>query len=261
MVTTTVGNVLINEQLPEDLRDYSRIVNKKELAGILNSIGTKHPKRYAEIVKNLKDLGDTASYESGSSFSLKDLLPENMSGIYKKYEPEYKALEKISNPDEKISKRKEINRKVDEDISERIKSDLKTKPNSFDKWIVSGARGGNDDLRQLRYSVGNMVDVKNQIYPFRANRSLSQGLTPTDFFITSLGARKGIVGSFISVRDPGAFSKELCNITNDMIITENDCGTKHGKDCITTDPGIIDRYLCNPAGEYHRNELITTRVQ
>jgi DNA-directed RNA polymerase subunit beta' len=254
---TTIGNILVNEKLPQDLRDYQRVLDGKAQGKLIRQIGEKHPKDYGKIVKDIKDLGDKYSTLEGSSFSYEDWEPVDTTGIHKKYQADFDKVDKMTNQQAKDDARRELNLKVENEINAQVKKDIATKDNRFLLWGRSGAKGGDSNFRQMLYASGNQVDVKEELFPHMSKKSLAEGLAPSDFFITSVGARKGVVGSFLSVRDPGAFGKELFATTNDLVITDSDCGTKKGKTYPIQSREALDRYLLNDTKNYKRNDPIT----
>lgn len=254
---TTIGNILINETLPENMRDYNRVVDKKQVHNILDQVGREHAHLYPDIARNLKSIGEEHAYQLGSSFSLEDFKPIDLSHIYDKYNHEISRARNINSEIDREKKLKDINLKMESEVNDHVKNDLK-KPNDFHKWITSGAKGKPDNLRQMSYAVGNQVNVRNQMIPHFVNGNLSEGLTPINYFVGAAGARKGVVGSFISVRDPGAFAKELYTLTNDTRTTEHDCGTHEGEEYSIDNKAIHDRALCKDAGVFKRNDILTT---
>lgn len=259
---TTAGNILLNEILPSDLRKYDRVINKKTFMEIINDIGKKYPSDYGRIVKNLKDLGDEYSTQLGSSFSLHDFKPNTVTQtIYNKHEKEYSKIRKLSEGVDRDNLLRELNLRVEGKINDKVAEDILSENNRFTLWGKVGAKGGATNFRQMLYASGNQVDVKKEMFPHMSKRSLSEGLAPSDFFITSLGARTGVVASFNSVRDPGAYSKELYASINDMICTAVDCGTKDGKIYTTSHPDAVDRYLVEDTAGFPRNTLIEPQIQ
>lgn len=259
MIETTIGALLINDQLPKEIRDYNKIIDKKRMQEILTEVSHKFPQKYAEIAQHLLGIGNKYSYLMGASFTFSDFKPTNIRNeVYQKYQTEYKKLTDLDKK-ENQDKLKELNLKVEKEIDEKTKEYIKknSDTNKFLQWIDSGARGGANDVRQLTVAVGNMLDVRNQLVPVKVQKSLTEGLKPSEFFITAVGARKGIVGSFLAVRDPGAFAKELAALTSDMVVTVDDCGTLEGKELSIDDPNVLDRCLAKATGMYQRNQVIT----
>lgn len=256
MAITTLGQVRIKNKLPKDLNNENMVLDKKGLFSLLNDVARKHPGDYAEITKFLKDLGDQAAFETGSSFSLNDIRPVDVDKYFKEFDSEYFTARKIKDKVKQHDAFRQINKKVDANISTRIKQDLKT-PNDLTLWITTGSKGSPDDLKQIAYTMGNVVNLKKEVFPFMARSSLARGLSPSDFYIGAVGARKGATSSFKSVRDPGAFAKELYTLTNDLIITTNDCGTHEGFSSNINEQHIIDRCLLEDVGNFKRNDVVT----
>lgn len=261
MAITTLGNILVNEKLPDDLKDHSRILDKKNIVNVMTKIGENHQHIYTTVAKELKDLGDHYATALGSSFNLNDFKPVDMSHIYKKYDSNFADARKIKNEVHRETELKKINSAIEKEINDLVSHDIKNDKNNINKWVVSGAKGKPENIRQMRYAVGNQVSVTNQVFPHFAYGSLSEGLSPSSFFIGALGARKGVVGSFISVRDPGAFAKELFTLTNDMVTTEYDCGTHEGKTYDIKSPDILSRALLENTGTHTRNQIIDSHLQ
>jgi DNA-directed RNA polymerase subunit beta' len=256
---TTVGNILINDLLPEPLRKYDRKIDKKEINNILNEVGKNHADLYPEIAQNLKSMGEQHAYKLSSSFSLEDFKPIDINHIYNKYEPKIKSARDIKDEVQRDEALKKINLEMESDVNSKVKIDL-NHPNRFHEWITSGSKGKPDNLRQISYSVGNQVNVRNQMMSHYVDGNLSNGLSPMNYLVAAAGARKGVVGSFISVRDPGAFAKELYTLTNDMVTTMHDCGTHQGEAYNVFQMDIMDRALCEDAGPFKRNQILTPLV-
>jgi len=257
---TTLGNILINEVLPENMRDYNRQMDKKNLKSTLQKIGQEQPHDYPRIIQELKKIGDNHSFLLGSSFSIKDFKPKDIEPIYKKYDKEILSAIKIKSDVEREKAMTDIHAKIDFEIESKVKEELKN-PNDFHKWVVSGAKGNLNNIKQMHYAVGNQVNVKNKVMPHFVRGNLSDGLSPVDYFVAAAGARKGVVGSFIAVQEPGAFAKEINTLTNDMITSQHDCGTHQGEIYPVMSMDILDRMLCNDAGNFKRNQVITPSVQ
>lgn len=258
---TTIGSLLLNQILPQDMRDYQKSYSKKDMMELLSDIGKKYPDKYAPLVKSIKDFGDNAAYEETSSFDYHDIKPVDTSKIFKKYIPEYKVAYNIKDHKRREKELFSINQKYENDINSLVSKDLSDSPTRFSKWVSTGARGSNADIRQMLYSVGNMVDVDNTVSPHVVTGNLSRGLKPSEYLTLARGARKGITTAFLSVQQPGALSKELFTVTNDLVITEDDCGTSLGKSYPPSDKYVLDRYLATSILEFPRNTLILPSVR
>ncbi len=159
-MNTTAGSILINEHLPEDIRDHSRVYNKRALRDMLSDVGRLHPHLYGPITKAVKDLGDIHAYHEGSSFSFDDLAPQSSAHIKKKYEGRYKAAKKEKDEVKRNDMLRDINMDLEGEINGEVAESLK-KPTRFNLCTSIGAKGGPANVRQMFWSSGNQVDVKN----------------------------------------------------------------------------------------------------
>lgn len=256
---TTLGNILINEALPSDLHIHDKVIDKKELNNILSNVANKHPKQYSTIVKKIKDIGDLHAYFSGSSFKFDDFKPISVDHIYKKYDNDYKKVNAITDDKKRNDELRKINVQIENEINNKISNDMKN-PNSVTSWVASGAKGSKDNIRKMFYSVGNQVNIKKELEPHMAKSCLSDGLSPSDYFIMAKGTRKGVANSFMSVRDPGAFAKEMSQMTNDFNITSYDCFTSEGQVYNIGSKDALDCCLAEPVLHYPKNEVYTTTI-
>lgn len=267
---TTIGQLLLNEALPSDLRVDS-VLNKGGVSKLLSAVAEKHPQRYGEIVNKIKDVGNHVAYMSGTSFAFQDFTPEHAvrDAAFKDHHGELNALirEALKDPDiqhhpDFIRRKAEVFAKIEEKVNGAIKKKVATAPNNMTAWVASGARGDVSMARQMTAMSGLNVDVSGKLVPDIAKRSFAEGLSPMDFHVHANGARRGVVNTYTSVREPGAFAKELNTITADMVITQRDCGTRRGRVMDSQDRDVLDRHLAvDVPGIGHRNDLLTPMMQ
>jgi hypothetical protein len=196
MLKTTVGQLLVNQVLPPDLRRYDRILDKKGIQDLLQEVATKHPDKYRQIVFDLSKIGSQVSYATGgNSFGLKHLkrsiaakaaqmkLQKEIGNIYRSdlsdTEKEQKVVDLLMSEGESLQ-----NRVYDESLLER---------NPLAHQVLSGARGNKTNLRSLRAGDLLYVDHHNRPIPIPVLKSYSEGLSPAEYFAGSFGARKGVV--------------------------------------------------------------------
>jgi DNA-directed RNA polymerase subunit beta' len=261
MASTTVGQILINDFLPPDMKQYGKPMAGKEMKDMLKTLALKHPTYYGVVTTGLKQLGDKHAYLEGNSFSYDEAKPVDVEHVYKKYEKEFDKVRKIGGLKEREDAQRAINTRVENEINNIVEDHMKTHPSAITRWSTVGGKGNRNNIRQMFFASGNQVDVANKVMPFMSKSNFSAGLSPSDAFISATGARKGIVESFISVRDPGALSKEFFMLTNQLITTEVDCGTHDGLELPTNSPDVIDRHLLQDYPPYHRNDVIDHQVQ
>lgn len=271
MTIMTAGHLLINEALPDDLQVTESLHGKQGVPKLLRSVGEKHPHRYGEIVNRLKEIGNEVAYHSGTSFTLDDYAPETQmrDAAFGEHAHELTALRRgavnnteIQSHPEFQKKKLSVLAKVEEQVNGHVADAVKTRPNNLTNWVTSGARGDSSMARQMVAMAGLNVDMTNKLVPDIARRSFAEGLSPIDFHVHANGARRGVVNTYTSVRDPGAFAKELNTLAMDMVVAHHDCGTKHGRTFPAGDVDILDRALAEDVpGVGHRNDVVTTAHQ
>ena len=181
MALTTVGRLLLNAGLPEDLHVNER-VGKKQLGQIMTQIAERYPDRYGDLAGHVKDVGNHAAYHMGTSFNLADLAP--LTGLrdeaFELHGVEMAALQReaLSNPviqrSPAFKRRKaEVMAKIEQHVNAGVENTIKARPNSVTGWVASGARGDAHMARQMLAMAGVNVDVAGKLAPDIARRSRS----------------------------------------------------------------------------------------
>jgi DNA-directed RNA polymerase subunit beta' len=269
MSVTTIGQLLIEQTLPDDMKTTGTL-NKKGVSTLLGKLAQQHAPRYGSVVKNLRDVGNQIAYESGTSFKLEDLRPmtELRDAAVEAHGKELAALhaQLAKNPALSFDphfqqKQVALHARIEEKVNQAVAQRIEKAPNNLTGWVASGARGDTAMARQMVGMAGMNLDATNRLLPHVAWRSFSEGLSPVDFHVHAQGARRGLVNTYNSVRDPGAFAKELNTIQVDMTITGTDCHTTRGRSLPADSPDLMGRYLAQDVpGVAGRNELVTPRV-
>jgi DNA-directed RNA polymerase subunit beta' len=267
-VLTTAASLLL-ETLPEDVRSTGPL-DKKALGKMLSAIAQKHPQRYGELAGLLKDVGNEAAYHSGSSFTLDDIRPEKgiRDAAFARHQKTLTALttEALASPDIQrtpafLARKAAVHGIIEGEVNSAIGATIHERPNGLTSWVASGARGDNNMVRQMTTMTGMNVDVANRLVPGIAKRSFAEGLSPIDFHVHASGARRGVVNTYTSVREPGAFAKELNTITADMLVTAHDCGTRRGRSLGAGDVDVLDRCLADDhEGIGRRNDVVSPEM-
>ncbi len=199
MLKTTVGQVMINDALPPEMRDFNRVLDKKGSQKMFQEIAEKYPDKYKEIAKKMYDLGHQASYYTGgNSFGLKH-MQVSQAGRQNKIETEAAIQKIMANP--KLSeKQKEEKLLIEvysrqEPLEKAIMAESKAEDNPLYNQVISGARGNPTNLKSLRGGDGIYVDNNNDMIPIPVLRSYSQGVSPVEFFAGAFGARAGVIAT------------------------------------------------------------------
>jgi DNA-directed RNA polymerase subunit beta' len=231
MTSTTIGQLLVNDALPESYQDHSRTIDKASLRELLTKLADEHPEQYKDVVQKLYRAGAEASTAHGASFGLRHLRPTTLTAA--KFDSLRRGVQSIredgklddDGKDAKVvSTILAATKALDDDnFSEGMKSD-----NPLAWQVASGSRGSKSDLRSLQLGDLLVTDHKNRVIPVPILRSYSSGLDPAEFWASSYGARKGVLSTKLTTADAGFFGKKLVSVAHRMVVSENDCGTDRG---------------------------------
>ena len=274
MFTTTVGQLVINESLPPELRNYERVLDKKEVIKLMRTLAVKYPDQYVQIVKKLGDISSEAVTETGgTSFGLAHLLsPQNIKQIKNKLQNEVRNILNDKRLDSNARRQKiiEILQKYSPEVEKVTFEESIKEENPLAQQVVAGARGNKTNLMSLRASDLLYTDQKDNPVPVPILKSYSQGLSPIEYWASTYGARKGVVATKIAVQDAGFLSKQLNQIMHRMIVVDKDApqeyynnlppGHIRGYPVDVNDDDNIGALLATDVGPYKRNTVITPRV-
>ncbi len=244
IVDTSVGRVLFNEYMPQEIGYINDVMTKKALRGLINTVikATDIP-RAGEFLNDIKNLGYTMAFKGGLSFSLGDIIiPDDKGKLIDKANQQVDGI--IGNYNMGlITNNERYNQVIDvwtatnaelTDLAmNRISSD-KNGFNSVFMMLDSGARGSKEQIRQLTGMRGLMAKPKKSNSgggdiienPILAN--FKEGLSILEYFISTHGARKGLADTALKTADAGYLTRRLVDVSQDVIILEEDCGTLRG---------------------------------
>ncbi len=244
VIETTVGRVLFNEYVPRQVGYINQLLTKKSLRTIISDIFKKCGN--AETVTFLdaiKDLGFYMAYRGGLSFNVDDVVvPEDKETIV---ENGYNEVDEvISNynmgfitNNERYNQVIDIwthaNSKLTQSVMKTISTD-KQGFNSIYMMLDSGARGSKEQIRQLCGMRGLMAkpqksgSTSSQIIENPILANFKEGLSVLEYFISTHGARKGLADTALKTADAGYLTRRLVDVSQDVIISEDDCGTLRG---------------------------------
>jgi len=250
----TVGQYMINAELPQAMKDYKREMNKKVVNNLLSEIGKKYPTFVEDVFNSWKDLGASYSYLNGNTISITDFAI-NHNYRDKILNKEMPGLEKM-NPDQKASAMNDITRRVQVEQDKEL-----SQKNNIYKMLTAGSFSKPDSVRQILSMPGVLNDINNKPLPIPVTTSYGEGLDSSSYFNTLYSARKGTVDRSVNTQQTGALTKDMLNVARKFLIVESDCGTKEGLEFDINDKNLIDRtllYTIPKVGK--RNDLITTDV-
>jgi DNA-directed RNA polymerase subunit beta' len=247
IVKTTIGRVIFNEAIPQDLGYVDRanpentllyeidfLVDKKQLGKIIDkSIKVHGTTETAILLDKIKSLGFKYSTKGAITISVSDMvIPE----VKNKYIDETEELiEKIMRQYKRglisETERYELVIKEWEKTSDIIKDALIANLDKFNPVYMmsqSGARGNINQIKQLAGMRGLMADTSGKTIEIPIKANFREGLNVLEFFISTHGARKGLADTALRTADSGYLTRRLVDVSQDVIIREIDCGTKKG---------------------------------
>ncbi len=244
LIETTVGRVIFNQHVPADVGFVNALLTKKNLREIIGDIIkiTNVPKT-AKFLDDIKTLGFRTAFQGGLSFSINDLiipdvkeeLLNNAKGEVDEVWDSYN-MGLITN-NERYNQIVDIWSRVDTRITETLIHELSNDRQGFNSvymMLDSGARGSKQQIKQLAGIRGLMAKPRksgstgSEIIENPILSNFKGGLNVLDYFISTHGARKGLADTALKTADAGYLTRRLVDVAQDMVITEEDCGTLRG---------------------------------
>ena len=279
VVETTPGKIIFNQILPKNYPFVNRTLTDKEINKIIIDVyKTQGSAITVKFLDDIKKLGFDYATHFAPTVSIDDIkIPTSKGPIIEKGNKEVERVENeyrrgIITNDERYKKVIEIwtnaNEKITEDLF-KVLSDDTHGTNSIYAMAVSGARGSRSQIRQLAGMRGLMAKPSGDIIelPIRAN--FKEGLGIFEFFISTHGARKGLADTALKTADAGYLTRRLVDISQDVIIKIDDCGTEEGfylsadkdgdQSIVALRDKLFGRYLAEDIYNSTTGEIIYTR--
>ncbi|MEK6552508.1 MAG: DNA-directed RNA polymerase subunit beta', partial [Bacteroidota bacterium] len=244
-VETTVGRVIYNEIVPKEMGYINELLVKKSFSGFIYKMFIKiGNEATAKFLDDLKELGYRYATAAGISISFSDMIVpdekvklindsnKKVSGILSEHE------QGLITDAERYNKIIDVWTHTTNNVAKSLMDRIKTDQggfNSLHMMVDSGARGSQDQVRQLAGMRGLMMKPQKSLTgqsgeiienPIVAN--FKEGLSVLEYFISTHGARKGLADTALKTADAGYLTRRLCDVAQDVIITELDCGTIRG---------------------------------
>ena len=222
---------MINQVLPDDVKDYVRVLDKKGVKELLKIVAEKHPDKYLDIAKRLMDVGLIAAHTTGATVSLSALTAppaKKLLAIQAKHKV-FEILDDNNLTDEqKEDKIREYLIKLQPRMQALVVKQGLAEDNPFNEQASTGSRGNESNLLSLRAGDIAIADHKNRIIPIPIFSSYADGLSPAEYWAASYGSRQGTILSKFATRDAGDVGKQLVRAAHRLVVSQKDCGTKGG---------------------------------
>jgi DNA-directed RNA polymerase subunit beta' len=244
LIETTVGRVLFNQHVPAEVGYINALLTKKSLREIIGDIVkiTDVPKA-AKFLDDIKQLGFRMAFRGGLSFSINDLIiPDAKQQLLDNAKNEVEEVWENYNMglitnNERYNAIVDIWSRVDTRITETLIYEMQTDKQGFNSVFMmldSGARGSKQQVKQLAGIRGLMAKPRksgstgSEIIENPILSNFKGGLNVLDYFISTHGARKGLADTALKTADAGYLTRRLVDVSQDVVISEEDCGTLRG---------------------------------
>jgi DNA-directed RNA polymerase subunit beta' len=234
LLETTLGRCLFNEALPADYRFVNYEVTKKELGQIVNDLAERYPKvAVAQTLDALKAAGFYWATRSGITIAIDDVVtPPKKAEILDRYEKDAEKIEKqylrgVITEEERRQELVEVWTKATSEVAKEMEINF-PKTNPVYIMVNSGARGNMMQMRQIAGMRGLVANPKGEIIPRPIKANFREGLSVVEYFISTHGARKGLADTALRTADSGYLTRRLVDVSQDVIVREDDCGTDRG---------------------------------
>jgi DNA-directed RNA polymerase subunit beta' len=244
MIDTTCGRVLFNERVPREVGFVNDVLTKKALRDIIgNVLKISGTARTAQFLDDIKELGYQMAFKGGLSFNLDDIIiPKEKEELVAKAETEVKDVMMNYNMglitnNERYNQIIDIWTHTNSRLTNTLMDQLKNDNQGFNSIYMmfdSGARGSKEQIRQLSGMRGLMAKPQKsgasaqEIIENPILSNFKEGLSILEYFISTHGARKGLADTALKTADAGYLTRRLVDVSQDVIINQNDCGTLRG---------------------------------
>ena len=234
MITTSVGRIIFNEVLPEQLGFYNEVIDKTGLKNVVTGCSKiLSDEEMAVVLDNLKKLGFDYATKSGTTVAMNDIqVPSAKPALIAEAEEKTAILENqyssgIITEDERYSGVVQAWTDTTNKIADAISDSLDHYGGIY-MMANSGAKGNISQIRQMAGLRGLMTNPSGRIIDFPIKASFREGLSVLEYFISTHGARKGLTDTALRTSESGHLTRRLIDASHDVIVLEEDCGTIDG---------------------------------
>jgi len=231
---TTPGRVIFNQHLPQEVRFVNELIDKGRLSNLISRVyRTCGHSRTVDLLDSLKTLGFEWATLAGLSIAVSDLvIPPDKDKILGKANKEVEQVESqyrrgLITDGERYNKIIDIWMRTTEEVSDHVMENFEAF-NPIFMMADSGARGSEQQVRQLAGMRGLMAKPSGDIIESPITANFREGLTVHEYFISTHGARKGLADTALKTADSGYLTRRLVDVAQEVIITERDCATLNG---------------------------------
>jgi len=266
MISTSVGQLMLNDALPEDLRDHNRVLDKKSIKALFQQIQARYPEKYKDILQEYMKLGGDFASTKGLSVSLRHTLPGPK---VKVLVAQLKAQNQVDIDDDTIDDEERSNRiivrtsQAYKGVEDATLEDHKDSDSPFYKQVISGGRGSAAQLNQMSGAELLVADHRNKLIPVPLYSSYADGVPPAEYWGSVYGTRRGVVSAKFSTAETGFLGKQLALAAHRFVVS-SEKPKEHrlpvGLQTTVDDEGNVGAVLAHDAGPYKAGTLISPRI-
>jgi DNA-directed RNA polymerase subunit beta' len=234
IIETSIGRVIFNESLPEEMSFCNQRFGKSDLGELITDLYEEVGNdKTAATLDRIKAMGYDFATRSGISIAVSDAeIPPSKPAIVSKAEDEVHQIENhyrrgAITEDERYHKVVDIWNQAKDDVTDALLENLDESNNIY-IMAISGARGNTSQISQLAGMRGLMADPSGRIIDVPIRSSFREGLDVLEYFLSTHGARKGLADTALRTADSGYLTRRLVDVSQDVIVREDDCGTEEG---------------------------------
>jgi DNA-directed RNA polymerase subunit beta' len=235
LIDTTVGRVLFNRILPDEIRFVNDVLDKGGVKDLIAQVYEFCGEEVTtEVADNVKAIGFEYAMRSGSTLSVSDItIPAEKDEILAQSQRDVENIERsfrrgLLTEQERDEREIEIWQQTTKDVAAAVRRNMDPNGNLATMANSGATKGGFGPISQLAGMRGLMADPAGRIIRLPIQSNFRQGLTALEYFISTHGARKGLADTALRTADAGYLTRRLVDIAQDMIINEEDCGTTDG---------------------------------
>ncbi len=234
LINTTPGRVVFNDALPDGMDFVNEKLDKDALISLISSLNDKYDNdTTSTALDKIKELGFKYSTTSGLSIAIDDAaIPPAKENIIADAEEKVNEIEQhyrrgAITENEKYQRVVDIWGEAKDEVTDELMDHL-DEENDIYSMATSGARGSVAQITQLAGMRGLMADPSGEIIDVPIRSSFREGLDVLEYFLSSHGARKGLADTALRTADSGYLTRRLVDVSQDVIVREDDCGTERG---------------------------------
>src|SRR5437868_8009290 len=248
VVDTTVGRVIFNAVLPEDLRFVNKILDRGAIREIVTQVFDRYGGEVtAEVVDRIKTIGFAAATIAGVSISINDVaVPPEKAKMIAEAEKKVAEIDRqfqrgLITEQERYEATVKIWTDATRDVIEAMMRTLDRRGSVY-MMATSGARGNTQQMGQIGGMRGLIADPQGRIIDLPIRSNFREGLSVLEYFISTHGGRKGLADTAIRTADSGYLTRRLVDVAQDVIVRLEDCGDEDGIFINADEPGMVEPF-------------------